>query len=112
MLIFQISSEFLLYILNILLSNIKIAFRYKADQLKGLENEMKQLKSQLSEREDRLINIQKQLDRERDEKMAVLEEKNRDEEVWTAEKQHMLVEKMDLKQQLVDITAKKEGLFL
>lgn len=89
---------------------LNIYFRYKADQLKGLENETKQLKSQLSEKDDRLINIQKQLDRERDEKMAVLEEKNKEEEEWTAEKQYMLVEKMELKQQLVEVIAKKEGL--
>lgn len=56
----------------------------------------------LSEKEDQLISVTKSLDRERDEKMAIIEEKNRDDEVWMSEKNQWQVERQELKQQMVE----------
>jgi hypothetical protein len=54
----------------------------------------------LSDKEDQLISVQKSLDHERDEKMAVLDERSRDEDEWVEEKTRWNVEKEVLKQQL------------
>lgn len=60
------------------------------------------VKVHLSEKEDRLISVQKSLDRERDEKMSLLDEKARDEEEWLKEKNQLLDEKHEFKQKLAD----------
>lgn len=64
---------------------------------------MKLLRTMLSEKEDQLIFVQKSLDRERDEKMAVLDEKNRDDEEWLNEKNHWQLERQELKHQITDM---------
>lgn len=74
--------------------------RGKADCLKAIEIELKMVKSALSDKEDQLIFVQKSLDHERDEKMTILDEKSKDEESWLVEKNQLIIEKEDLKQQL------------
>lgn len=71
--------------------------------LKNTENELKSVKMQLSEREDRLITVQKSLDRERDEKMSFIDDKNKEDEEWTIEKSHWQVERTELKQQVEEM---------
>ena len=73
------------------------------DVLKNTENELKSVKMQLSEREDRLIAVQKSLDRERDEKMSFIDDKNKEEEEFTLEKSHWQVERMELKKQVEEM---------
>lgn len=46
--------------------------------------------------------MQKSLDHERDEKMALLDEKNKLEEEWIAERNHWNVEKEEMKQQIAE----------
>lgn len=79
-----------------------ITCRNKAEQLKIIENELKVVKTHLSDKEDRLISVQKSLDHERDEKMALLEEKAREEETWMTEKTQLLAERQELKQNLAE----------
>lgn len=71
--------------------------------LKNIENELKMVKANLSDKEDQVIAVQKSLDRERDEKMAVIEEKNKDDEEWLIEKNHWQMEKQELKLQLSEM---------
>lgn len=75
----------------------------KAEALKNIENELKTVKMNLSDKEDQLISVTKSLDRERDEKMAIIEEKNRDDEEWLIEKNHWQLERQELKQQLTEM---------
>lgn len=82
--------------------SLKIANRTKLDILKNIENELKTVKTSLSEKEDQLISVTKSLDRERDEKMAIIEEKNREDEEMTVERNHWQLEQNELKQQLVE----------
>lgn len=77
--------------------------RLKEISLKNIENELKAVKINLSEKEDQLISVTKALDRERDEKMAIIEEKNRDDEEWLIEKNHWQLERQELKQQLTEM---------
>lgn len=81
---------------------IKINYRLKAEALKNVENELRIIKMQLSEKEDQLISVQKSLDHERDEKMALLDEKTRDEEAWLNERTQLLAEKQEIKQKLTE----------
>lgn len=68
-----------------------------------VENELKVVKTALSEKEDQLIFVQKSLDRERDEKMSLLDEKNKDEEEWLSEKNQWQVEKRELKRKISEL---------
>lgn len=61
------------------------------------------VKACLSEKEDQVISVQKSLDRERDEKMAIIEEKNKEDEEWLIEKNHWQLEKQELKQQIAEM---------
>lgn len=54
----------------------------------------------LSEKDDQLISVQKSLDRERDEKMAIIEEKNKDDEELLIERNHWQMERQELKDQI------------
>lgn len=81
---------------------LKIPYRNKAEQLKNIENELKVIKTHLSDKEDRLISVQKSLDHERDEKMALLEEKTREEETWMTDKTQLLTERQELKENLAE----------
>lgn len=76
--------------------------RNKLEILKNIENELKTVRTHLSEKEDQLIAITKSLDRERDEKMTIIEEKNRDDEEFELERNHWQEERQELKQQLAD----------
>lgn len=76
------------------------SLKSKVETLKSTENEFKMLKVSLSEKERLLISVQKSLDIERDEKMAIIEEKNRAEEEWLIERNLWAVEKQKLKQNL------------
>lgn len=60
------------------------------------------MKLSLSEKEDQLISVTKALDRERDEKMAIIEEKNRDDEELITERNQWQIERQELKQQLAE----------
>lgn len=73
--------------------------------LRNTENELKSVKMQLSEREDRLIAVQKSLDRERDEKMSFIDDKNKEEEEYTIEKSHWQVERTELKKQVEEMVS-------
>lgn len=68
--------------------------------LKNLENELRLMRVSLSEKEDQLILVQKNLDLERDEKMALIEEKNKVEDDWLMEKDQWQLERKELKTQL------------
>lgn len=70
---------------------------------KNLENELKALRITLSVKEDQVIDVQKSLDRERDEKMALIEEKSKDEEIWQSEKTQWQLERQDLEQQISEL---------
>jgi chromosome segregation ATPase len=82
---------------------VKILCRSKVEQLKNVENELKLVKSQLSDKEDQIIFVQKSLDHERDEKMSLLDEKNKIEEEFMSEKNVWMAEKLELKQQLIEL---------
>jgi myosin V len=70
--------------------------------LKNIENELKNVKLILSEKEDQLISVTKSLDKERDEKMSMIEEKNREDEEIEIERSHWQQERQEMKQQLED----------
>lgn len=74
--------------------------RNKLEVFKNLENELRTVKIQLTDKEDQLIAVQKSLDRERDEKMAMIEEKNRDDEELIVERKTWQIEKQELKKQI------------
>lgn len=57
----------------------------------------------MSDKEDRIIHVQKQLDLERDEKVFLLDEKNKEEEEFITEKSHWQVEKAELKKQIQEM---------
>lgn len=66
------------------------------DVLKPLEKEVKQLRAILSDKEDSIISLNKQLDLERDEKMMLLQEKEKDErekeelkKIWSKENEEL-----------------------
>lgn len=71
--------------------------------MKNVENELKAIRVQLSDKEDQLISVQKSLDRERDEKMALLDEKTKDETEFMAEKRQWQSERQELKQQIAEM---------
>lgn len=77
--------------------------RAKVEASKNLENELKAVKINLSEKEDQLISITKALDKELDEKLSIIEEKNKDDEEWLIEKNHWQLERKELKQQLQEM---------
>ena len=68
-----------------------------------MENELKTIKVNLSSKEDQLITVQKSLDRERDEKMALLDEKNKEEGEFLAEKRQWQTEKQEMKEQVTEL---------
>lgn len=74
--------------------------RMKVEAFKNIENELKMVKLNMSEKEDQIISVQKSLDRERDEKMALIEEKNKEDKEWLIERNHWVIERQELKQQL------------
>lgn len=78
-------------------------WRRKIEYLRNVENELRTVKAQLSEKEDRIIHVQKQLDLERDEKVSLLDEKNKEEEEFLTEKSHWQIEKQELKQQIQEM---------
>lgn len=57
----------------------------------------------MSTKEDQIISVQKSLDRERDEKLSLIEEKNKDDEEWLIEKNHWKIERQELKQQITEL---------
>ncbi|CRL02752.1 CLUMA_CG015744, isoform B [Clunio marinus] len=84
--------------------------RAKVEVFKNIENELRTVKMNLSEKEDQLISVQKKLDRERDEKMAIIEEKTKDDEEWLIEKNQWQIERQEMKKQLNEMieTSKNE----
>lgn len=79
-------------------------YRNKLETLKNIENELRTVRLQLTEKEDQLISVQKSLDQERDEKMAIIEEKYRDDEQLLHEKNLWEIKKQELKNQLEKLT--------
>lgn len=75
-------------------------FSSKVETFKNIENELKMVRTNLSEKEDQLISVQKCLDLERDEKMAAIEEKAREDEEWQIERNQWMLERQELKKQL------------
>lgn len=94
---------FIFIILSSSSCKINNLYRNKADQLKTVENELKIVKTALSEKEDQLISVQKSLDHERDEKMSLIEEKTKDEEDWMTKKNQWQMEKQELKRQIAEM---------
>lgn len=70
------------------------------ETLKNVESEHKMLRTTLSTKEDQIITIQKSLDRERDEKMTLIEEKHKDDIFWQSEKKKWQLERQDLEKQI------------
>lgn len=77
--------------------------RGKLEVLKNIEHELKMVRLNLSEKEDQLIAVQKSLDLERDEKLAIIDEKIRDDEELLIERNHWQLEKQELKQQITEL---------
>ncbi|GAB0095574.1 unconventional myosin-Va [Sergentomyia squamirostris] len=88
--------------------------RQKVDTTKSLENEIKALRAALVERENTLQQTKKQLDAERDEKMAIVEEKANEEAKWTEQRTAWRRENEELKSQVEEMVemAKKEDTFV
>lgn len=78
--------------------------RNELDCLRNVESELKSLKVQMSVKEDQIISIQKMLDRELDEKMALIEEKSRDDEQRTEEQTMWQLERQELKNKINELT--------
>lgn len=86
-----------------------LTFRSKVEAFKNFENELKIVKTNLSEKEDQLIFVQKCLDRERDEKMALLEEKTKVEEDLGMERNQWQLERQELKLQMSELIKMTEN---
>lgn len=85
----------------------------KLDAKKNIENELKSLKSVLLEKDASLMSVTKQLELERDEKMMLLEEKDREEQEWNTQRQTWRVENEELKRQfdeMIELAKKEESL--
>lgn len=86
--------------------------RAKLDAKKNIENELKSLKSVLVEKDASLMSVTKQLELERDEKMMLLEEKDREEQEWNTQRQTWRVENEELKRQfdeMIELAKKEES---
>lgn len=78
--------------------------RNELDGLKNVAGELKTLKTQLSDKEDRLISVQKMLDHELDEKMSVIEEKTKDDEKHVEESKLWQIERQEMKDKIDELT--------
>ncbi|XP_055916560.1 unconventional myosin-Va isoform X1 [Eupeodes corollae] len=80
------------------------------EQKKNIENQLKQLKLLLEDKENALLAVDKQLEAERDEKMQLLEEKDHEREEWSKQKQTWRIENEELRKQVDEMIelAKKE----
>lgn len=100
---FFLSCWFWAHFFPFVFSHIFNNFREKLQALKNIENELKFVKTSMSEKEDQLISVQKSLDHERDEKMSIIEEKNKEDEEYLIERNHWQLEKQELKQQMTEV---------
>uniref|UniRef100_A0A1B0DFZ0 Dilute domain-containing protein n=1 Tax=Phlebotomus papatasi TaxID=29031 RepID=A0A1B0DFZ0_PHLPP len=84
--------------------------KQKVEVAKAMENEVKALRAALAERDGALEMMKKELDRERDEKMAIVEEKATDEAKWNEQRASWRRENEELKMQVEEMVemAKKE----
>jgi hypothetical protein len=71
--------------------------------LKNVAGELKSLKSQLSDKEDQLISVQKMLDRELDEKMSLIDEKTKDDEKRAEEMKLWQIERQEMKDKIDEL---------
>lgn len=76
-----------------------ISHRMKLEMKKTLENEIKNLKLVVLEKDNSLAGLTKQLETERDEKMILLEERDRVQEEWSNQKNTWRIENEDLRMQ-------------
>jgi hypothetical protein len=81
------------------------------DDLKTKENELKTLRVLLKEKENNFSNLTKQFEQERDEKMAMLDEKVKAEDQWKKDKQRLEAENTKLQTLVTNMeeTVKKDG---
>ncbi|XP_059615279.1 unconventional myosin-Va isoform X2 [Phlebotomus argentipes] len=77
--------------------------KQRVEVVKGMEGEIKALRAALAERESVLVETKRQLDQERDEKMAIVEEKAAEEAKWTEQKTAWRRENEELKQQVEEM---------
>uniref|UniRef100_A0AAG5DD74 Myosin motor domain-containing protein n=1 Tax=Anopheles atroparvus TaxID=41427 RepID=A0AAG5DD74_ANOAO len=82
-----------------------LEMRQKLEGMKRLEGELKHLQLQLAERDEKLLISIRQLEGERDEKMQLLEEKQREEEERLQERNAFEQELKKMRQQVTEITA-------
>uniref|UniRef100_A0A1I8QA92 Myosin motor domain-containing protein n=1 Tax=Stomoxys calcitrans TaxID=35570 RepID=A0A1I8QA92_STOCA len=82
--------------------------KIKLEAKKNLENELKILKLTTSEKDEKIDNLMKQLECERDEKMLLLEENARNQEEWSKQKQIWSSENEELRKQLDEMLEKSK----
>lgn len=84
--------------------------RSKLENMRNLENELKKLRLQLQEEKENVSNLARNLEIERDEKMTLLEDKDRLEQEWNNQKQTWRIENEELKKRVHEMIelAKKE----
>lgn len=80
------------------------------EQKKNIENQIKQLKLLIEDKDNSLLILNKQLETERDEKMQLLEEKDNEKGEWSKQKQTWRIENEELRKQVDEMIelAKKE----
>ncbi|XP_058836374.1 unconventional myosin-Va isoform X3 [Topomyia yanbarensis] len=85
--------------------NVEIpTMRQKLDAMKRQENELKALKVQLEQKDEKLLIVIKQLENERDEKMILLEEKQKEEEERAKERALMEQDLAKMRMQVNEIS--------
>ncbi|XP_050097643.1 unconventional myosin-Va isoform X3 [Anopheles aquasalis] len=81
-----------------------VELRQKLEAMKRLENELKHLQLQLSQKDERLILAIRQLEGERDEKMQLLEERQREEETRLREREQLEQELAKVRREVTEIS--------
>lgn len=77
--------------------------RQKLDETRRMQNELKALKLQLEQKDEKLLIVIKQLENERDEKMILLEEKQKEEEERMKERAQMEQDLAKMRDQVNEI---------
>lgn len=96
--------DFVVLRVNIFFLHFFCVKRNELDGLRNVAGELKSLKSQLSDKEDQLISIQKMLDRELDEKMSLIDEKTKDDEKRVEELKLWQIERQEMKDKIDELT--------
>lgn len=80
--------------------------------MRSMELELKKLRLQITEKEESLKNLTAKFDEERDEKMMILVEKDKQEKLWKENKENWNSENSELKKQIDELNeiAKKDNI--